>query len=169
MRFELWPIPCREVMSVARTTCLMCCLDVAQGQAVQPGLTVCQRCTQPLTTRPIVVLNSGISSLRLAMFNRLRSPRVLSLASNFVGNVCMEQLRTWMRPSWRHISSCEHSAKQDVHRWCLTEWSDIKWLCSFQEVAAGTRFPTQGLGNVRASDSATMGIICPPVVVMHRC
>lgn len=43
-------------------------------------------------------------------------------------------------------------------------------LCNLKEESASTRYPTQGRGNVRFTQSA-LGVICPaPVlVIIHRC
>ena len=154
-------------MSVARSTCLRCCLEVAERQAVDPNLELCGRCQQPILARSIIVDNSGITALRSAIFNRLRSPRPLRQAANTVSNISYEQMATWMTRTWTHVRT-HQTAKADVVIFCLVEWSDIHQLCSFQEVSAGTRHPTQGRGNVRFAQN-TLGVICPPILVIHRC
>lgn len=49
---------------------------------------------------------------------------------------------------------------------CL--WDDIKALCSFEKVARGTNDPSQARGNIRASAHGSMGLIIPPLLVIHR-
>ena len=61
------------------------------------------------------------------------------------------------------------TSKQVTNVFCLVEWRDVVQLCNFQEVVAGTRYPTQGRDNVRLSQTNSMGVICPPVLVIHRC
>ena len=142
-------------------------MDVAERQAVELGREFCGRCMGPMSATCILVGNSGLTSLRVAMFNRLRSPRPLKKAMNSVANVGYEQLEAWMSGTWRHVRTQE-TAKQVVRTYCLVEWRDIAKLCRFEEVAAVTRYPTQGRGNVRLAQSNTMGVICPPLIVIHR-
>ena len=155
-------------MAVARTTCLRCCLDVAEGQHIADGLEACGRCNQPITAQCIPVGNTGLASLRQTLFNRLRAPRPLSTARAMVANICWEQFQRWISPTWRHVSS-KKTAKEDREVYVLLEWADVKELCHFEEVARGTMEPSQGRGNIRASAYGGLGIIVPPVVVTHRC
>ena len=159
--------PTGTEMSVARSTCLRCCMAVSERQTVDPGREFCGRCMGPMSVRCILVTNTGLTALRAAMFNRLRSPRPQKGAMNSVANVTFEQLEAWMTGTWRHVRIRE-TAKQVVRVFCLVDWRDVAQLCQFEEVAVGTRYPTQGRGNVRLAAGNTMGVICPPVIVTHR-
>mmetsp|Transcript_1116 Transcript_1116/g.3324 ORF Transcript_1116/g.3324 Transcript_1116/m.3324 type:complete len:177 (-) Transcript_1116:144-674(-) len=136
-------------MAVARSTCLRCCLEVAQGQAVVPGMEVSPRCNCPANIGCIIVDNCGLTAIRQSMFNRFRSPRPLSAASSLGPNITLEQFATWRTDSWELVSS-KRTVKEDVDVYCVVEWSDIKEFCSFEDIAAGTRDPTQGKGNDQA-------------------
>ena len=153
-------------MSVQRSTCLRCCMEVADRQSVDPYRQLCGRCQQPMAIRLVVVDSAGLTALRLAIFNRLKSPRPVHGVKNSTGNICLEQLATCITHSWRHLGSHETS-RMRVESWCLVEWSDIAQFCKFQQVASRTRNPSHGRGNVRLAGS-TMGIICPPVIITHR-
>mmetsp|Transcript_27221 Transcript_27221/g.76758 ORF Transcript_27221/g.76758 Transcript_27221/m.76758 type:complete len:158 (-) Transcript_27221:433-906(-) len=153
-------------MPGGRVTCLRCCLQAAQGQLQEPDCEVCVGCQLPIASICIGVGNCGITSLRLSMFNRLRSPRPQP-AMSMPSNICVEQLETWRRPSWKLVSS-KRSMKLDVDVYCLVEWEDIRDLCSFREVSRGTRQPGQRRGNVRGTARGTLGAICPPVRITHN-
>jgi hypothetical protein len=154
-------------MAVARSTCLRCCLEVAADQTVDPLRELCGRCQQPMSIPAIIVGSNGIHGLRQALFNRLQPPRALSPVRALVGNIALEQFHSWRTPSWTLVG-ISHTPKEDKETYLLSEWEDVKALCSFQVVAQGTRDPTQAYGNVRTSLRGSAGIICPPVLLTHR-
>eukprot|EP00192_Tetraselmis_astigmatica_P014714 CAMPEP_0117649566 /NCGR_PEP_ID=MMETSP0804-20121206/1044_1 /TAXON_ID=1074897 /ORGANISM="Tetraselmis astigmatica, Strain CCMP880" /LENGTH=145 /DNA_ID=CAMNT_0005455319 /DNA_START=614 /DNA_END=1051 /DNA_ORIENTATION=+ len=89
------------------------------------------------------------------------------MAANMGPNVTLEQFATWRTDSWELVSS-KRTVEEDIDVYCVVEWRDVREFCSFEEIAAGTRDPTQGRGNVQATTTATFGIICPPMIVTHR-
>ena len=155
-------------MAQERSTCLRCCMGLAQAQPVQPGVEVCTSCQRPVQAPVVIMNNSGSAAVSRALFNRLRSPRQLSWARCLVPNITREQLAAWRTDTWESVRSSS-SPREDIEEYLLVEWSDVKQLCSFEVVAAGTGDPSQGVGNVRfAYRSGTMGIIAPPVLLRHR-
>ena len=122
-------------------------MEVAEMQAVDPGREFCGRCTGPMSTRVIVVDYSGLSSLRVAMFNRLRVPRALTWASNSVANVGFQQLATGMTTTWKHVRMRE-TRKQVKNGMRLVDGGEGVELRNVREGVAGKREPDKGKGNV---------------------
>ena len=155
-------------MAQERTTCLRCCMGLAQAQPVEPGVVVCSTCQRPMQDPVVIMNNSGSAAVSRALFNRLRNPRQLSWVRCLVPNITWEQLASWRTETWEHVRS-SRSAKEDIEEFLLVEWSDVKRLCSFEVVAAGTADPAQAQGNVRfVARCGTMGVVAPPVLLRHR-
>lgn len=154
-------------MSVARSLCLGCLLDVANQQPLVEGMEQCGQCQLNIRAPAIVVWNTGELGLQQKLFNRLVRPRALSIAKAQIYNITKEQFNTWKRDSWGFIGR-SRTRMYDNETWVILEWSDVKSLCSFEVFASGTREPTQGLGNMRVAANGTMGVICPPITLVHK-
>ena len=153
-------------MAAVRTTCLGCALAVAQGQQIghEP---LCSRCYGPMARQVVVTSATGHTALSVGLFGRVSKPRRLSKVRLTVKNITAEQFGVWVLPTWQHFQSLR-KAKEDRDDFLVTEWADVKALCSFEHPSVPTREPSQGKGNVRAAASGELAVVVPPLVLSHR-
>lgn len=160
-------------MEGQRRSCGRCLLRTARRHvqhltATGPaGADRCDDCQRPLRQPIVVVDNFGLASLSQALFKRLRVPRALSPCRSLVNNICREQFETWKRPGWQLVRAL-NTKKETREEYLVSVWEDVKALCSFERVARGTNDSSQGRGNVRASPNGSLGLIIPPLLVIHR-
>ena len=150
-----------------RTICLHCSHAAAMEEELELGLEVCTQCHGPIAAPGICVRSSGQAALSRALFNRLRVARQLSPVRSFVANITKEQFKRWRTATWQHLSSIR-TAKMDEDAFLVVEWSDVKALCTFELVSRGTADPSQGRGNLRFTARGGMGVIVPPMKLVHR-
>ena len=87
-------------------------------------------------------------------------------------NITAEQFGEWVLPSWQHFQSVR-KAKEDRDDFLVTEWADVKAMCSFEHPSVPTREPNHGIGNIRDAAGGELVVVVPPpppprLVFSHR-
>lgn len=136
----------------------------------QPGN--CDTCKRARSRTLIAIDDDGISGLNLSLFHRTRSARALAGCKTTVKNINPEQLARWVRPTWLHIGVStrvdKNGVKTCVTSWLVTEYEDCEALSSLHSIAAGTRFPKQATGAVRADPVGQLCLLHPPFRVLYE-
>lgn len=154
------------LMAALRTVCLACAFRDVEGQPTGDA-PACSRCNEPLSGPVVATRSLGLHAAAARIFQRVRKPRAIACLRSQIPNITAEQFSRWATATWQ-LTRCFRRNKVDRLDFIVTEWSDIKQVCSFSTIAKATKEPTQGIHNIRATDTAELGIVIPPMILSHR-